>query len=94
MLTFPRYGPMMLTSSQTLADRRTRPRSFEIEWHVLPSTKSLQTAEHQKLSCKILPRFIGPFTVLKAVGPMSLSFHQLLKMQVSQVWPCQQGGVG
>ena len=50
------------------ADKRSRPQKFEVGQRVLLSTKNLHFKKTD-LSKKLISRFIGPFKVLKTVGP-------------------------
>ena len=79
------------------ADRKTRPQTFEVGQRVLLSTKNLRIAK-SNLTKKLLPRFIGPFKVLKEVGkqayelelPPTMKMHDVF--HVSLLKPYHQTG--
>ena len=79
------------------ADKKTRPHTFEVNQRVLLSTKNLRIAR-TNLTRKLLPRFIGPFKVLKRVGnqayelelPPTMKMHDVF--HVSLLKPYNQEG--
>ena len=79
------------------ADRKTRPQTFELGQRVLLSTKNMRIAKNN-LTRKLLPRFIGPFKVLKQIGqqayelelPPSMRMHDVF--HVSLLKPYHEDG--
>ncbi len=67
------------------ADRRTRPVQLEVGQRVLFSTKNLRIKKSE-LSVKLLPRFIGPFKILKRIGDQAYQLELPPTMKIHDVF--------
>jgi hypothetical protein len=58
------------TETKSLADKRRIDQVYKVGDKVLLSTKYLNL-KHSEKSCKLLPKWIGPFKVVRVVGPVA-----------------------
>ena len=70
------------------ADSKTRPIEFEVGQRVLLSTKNLHITKKQSstLTKKLMPRYIGPFKVLRRVGKQAYELELPPTMRLHDVF--------
>ncbi len=71
--------------TKAYADRKTRSLHFEVDQRVLLSTRNLHISKSQ-VTKKLLPRYIGPFKVLKKVGSQAYELELPPTMRMHDVF--------